>query len=119
MEGGKPLGDPPLVDRGLALVHRMSGIERASRMIGLGQRRAENRHHRIADELHHGPVLGDDRPVHLRPVLVQLVGEDGGIGIFGDRRVATDVGHQHGHHERFRFPDPAPFTPEFVRDARG
>src|SRR5256885_1208649 len=110
-------GGPTEIDRRLGVVHGPSRAERTLRMIGLRQRRAEDCHHRIANELHHGAVLGEDGSVHLGAVLVQLAGQDSGIRIFGNRRIATNVGHQHRDHERFRFADAAPFAPEFVRDA--
>src|SRR5438105_12274193 len=65
MEGGQTFGRPTQVDGGLRLVHCVGGIERASRVIGLGQRRAEDRHHRIADELHHRATVGEDGAVHF------------------------------------------------------
>ena len=77
-------------------MHRYRCRNRPVAVIVRGDRSAEDRHHCITDELHHRAVLVEDRPVHRRSVLVELAGEPARVRVFGDRRVATDVGHQHG-----------------------
>ena len=57
-------------------------------------RGAEHGHDRVADVLHDGAALAEDRPVHLGPVGVELRGQRRRVGVLGDRRVAADVGHQ-------------------------
>ena len=80
----------------LALVHRARRLQRAVGVVVLRERRAEHGHHRVADVLHHGAALGEDRVVHLGAVRVELPGEHGRVGALGDARVAAHVGHQHG-----------------------
>ena len=53
-EGGEALAHPALVDLGLAGVHARGRDDRAVGVVVTGHGRAEDRHHRVADELHHG-----------------------------------------------------------------
>jgi hypothetical protein len=86
-EGGQAVGRPAGVDTGLELMHRRRGGHRAVRVVGLRERRAEHRHDRVPDELHHGPALTEDGVVHRGPVGVELPGELAGVGALGDRRI--------------------------------
>ena len=79
-----------------AASHRPVGV------VVLRERRAEHRHHRVADVLHDRALLLEDGGVHLRPVLVELAGQHRGVGALGDAGVAADVGHQHGDLELAR-----------------
>ena len=50
-------------------------FERTLGVVGGRRGRPEHGHHRVADVLHHRAAVADDRPVHLRPVAVELRGE--------------------------------------------
>ena len=65
-KGGKPAVGPFDVERELRADHRDRGGERAIGVVVLRDRRAEARHHRVADELHDRAVLVEDRAVHQR-----------------------------------------------------
>jgi hypothetical protein len=60
---------------------------------------AEHGHHRIADVLHHRSAGGQDRPVHLGTVTIQLLSQQRRICVLADRPVSTDIAHQYGHVE--------------------
>ena len=72
------------------------GGQGAVGVVGLGERGPEDGHHRVAHELHDGPVLVEDGPVHGRPVGVELPGQLAGVGVLGDGGVRADVAHEHG-----------------------
>ena len=55
--------------------HRHCGRERAIGVVFLRDRRAEARHHRVADELHDRAAVGEDHVVHGGAVLVELIRE--------------------------------------------
>ena len=95
----------------------LGGGQRSFGVVGARHGCPEDRHHRITDVLHHGPTGAEDGTVHLRPVTVELLGEHGRVGVLGDRRVAADVAHQHGHLESLRLADAAPLGEQLVGDA--
>ncbi len=68
-------------------VHRASGRHRPLGVVGLRDRRAEHRHHRVADELHDRAALAEDGPVHRGAVHVELPGQLARVGVLGDGRV--------------------------------
>ena len=70
--GGSPRPAQSSSSAALCLQHRERGVEPVLRVVVLRHGRAEARHHRVADELHHGAVAVDDRPVHRGPMLVEL-----------------------------------------------
>ena len=82
-------------------------------------RRAEDGHDRIADELHDRAILLEDRAVHRRTVLVELAGQHARVGVLGDRRVPTDVGHQHGDGQLLGVPGRAALFEDLRCDAAG
>ena len=81
-------------------------------MVGLRERRAEDRHHRVADELHHGARLAQDGLVHRGPVRVELAGELARVGVLGDGRVGADIAHEDRHHDPFGLSDVPPLLPQ-------
>ena len=85
-ERRQPALGPLRVELDLRFDHRDRGGERAVGVVVLRDRRAEARHHRVADELHHGAVLVEDRVVHRGAVLVEQMRERARIGGLGDAR---------------------------------
>ena len=86
-ERRQAVGLPAAVDLRLQGVHVQRRGHRAVRVVGLRERRTEDRHHRVADELHHGARLAQDGLVHCGPVRVELPGELARVGVLGDGRV--------------------------------
>ncbi len=66
-------------------------------MVGLGDRCAEDCHHRVAHELHHGAALAQDGLVHRGTVRVELTGQLARVRVLGDGRVRADVAHHDCH----------------------
>ena len=118
-EGGQAVLLPRGVDLGLQAV----GVGRSPQgpvgVVGLGEGRAEHRHHRVAHELHDGAALAEDGLVHGRPVGVELPGQLAGIGVLGDGRVRADVAHQDGDLDHLGLPDVAAVPPQLLRQAAG
>ena len=66
------------------------------------------------------PLDAEDRPVHRGAVLVELARPAAvGRGALGDRRVAADVGHQHGDLELLGLADLAALLAELLGEAAG
>ena len=86
-------------------------------VVGLGERGSEDGHHRVAHELHDGPVLAQDGLVHGGPVGVELPGQLAGIGVLGDGRVGADVAHQDGHLDHLGLTDVAAIPPQLLRQS--
>ena len=78
------LFEPALVDLRLEGVHVERGADGSVGVVGLGDRRAEDRHHGIADELHDGTPFAKDRPVHCGAMRVELTGELARVSVLGD-----------------------------------
>ena len=55
------------VELALDVVHRDGGLHGAVGVVVLRERRAEHRHHGVADELHHGALGAEDRAGSSRP----------------------------------------------------
>jgi hypothetical protein len=77
----------------------------------------EDRHDRVADELHHRPALARDRAVHRSPVLVELSGQHARVGALSDGGVAADVRTQHRDLELIGLPDRTSLRAQQVGDA--
>ena len=65
--GSRPSASQPRSSVGLAAVHRRPRRQRAVGVVVLRERRAEHRHHRVADVLHDRAALVEDRACSSRP----------------------------------------------------
>jgi hypothetical protein len=73
------------------------GAGRMQGVIGVGERRAPEGHHRIADVFVDGPMLGLDMPADQSEMAVQEIGQRPRRVTQGDAREADDVGEHHRH----------------------
>ena len=83
-EGGQAGLAPALVQLGLARCIAAAALTARSAWSVWGNGGTEDGDDGVADVLHHGPLLGEDRAVHLAPVLVQLRGQHREIAALGD-----------------------------------
>ena len=118
-KGGRPALLPASVHLALGRVHGQRRRHGPVGVVGLRERRAEHRHHGVADELHHGAAVAEDGVVHGRPVLVELPGQVRRGDPLGDARVAADVAHQHGDLDLFGLADPSALDAQLLRQPAG
>ena len=88
---------PLIAETRAAVEHVERGVERALRIVLVGDRRAEHRHDGIAHELLHEAVVARDR---LGEGLEQRVLERAhllGVEPLGQRGETGDIGEEHGH----------------------
>ena len=88
-------------------------------VVGLRERGAEDGHDSIADELHDGAGLAENRLVHSGAVSAKLARELARVGMLGDGRVGPDVAHQHGHDDPLGLADRPRLLPELLGKPAG
>src|SRR3984957_18369452 len=118
-EGWQTLFIPAPVDSGLLVVHGQRRHDGPVRVIHLFERRAEDGHDGVPDELHDGPVLAEDGVVHGGPVHVELTGQLARVGVLGDGRVRADIAHEDRDDHPLGFPDLTPVPAQLLRQAAG
>ena len=94
---GRPSACPLRVQHVQPLRHRERRLHRVIRVRLVVQRRAEQRHHHVADELVERAAVLEHDLDHPREVLVQLRDERFRLAALGDRREAAHVREQHAH----------------------
>ena len=70
---------------------------RVVRMVGIVQRRAEQRHHHVADEFIDRSLVLEHDFDHAREVLIELADQFLGVSLLGHRGESADVGEQNRH----------------------
>ncbi len=87
---------------GVDLVHRQlhgqGGRRPSLGVVGMRERRAEDREDRVADELVDGAAMRDDDLGHAGEVAVEDLHDVSGIAVLGEPRIAAQVRHQDRHH---------------------
>src|SRR5438552_10885767 len=82
-------------------MHPIGGEQVLAGVIGDWLRGAEDRHHRIADELHDRAVLGQNGIAHRDAMFFQLTRQPARVRGFRNRRIAAYVGDQDRGHKPF------------------
>ena len=108
---------PSFIDGRLRLVHRFGGLQRLLGVIRFRQRGAKHGHDGITNELHDRATVRQDASIHLGAMLIQLMRQHRGVRIFRDRRVAANVRHQHGDHQRFGLANPSTLPAQLFRQS--
>ncbi len=108
-----------VVDLVLKSVHAGGRHDGAIGVVVTRHRGAEDRHHRVADELHDRSPFPNNGAIHRGAVGVELAGQLTGVGVLGDRGVRADVAHDDGHVEPFGFADAAALVAKFLGDSAG
>ena len=86
----------PEVERLQRVTHAEGGADGAERIIRPGDRRAEDRHHGVPDELVESTLLVEDLPDHQREVLVQQSDKVLRGVLFGEGGEAADITKENG-----------------------
>ena len=94
---GRPSAAHWLFSRASSLEHRQRRLDRVIGVIGIVERRREERHDHVADELVHGALVGEHDRHHRGEVLIELPDDRFGLAAFGDRREPADVGEENRH----------------------
>ena len=83
-------------DLGYRLLDRGRGTHGTRRLVTARDRRAEDRHHGVADVLVDAPAEAIDDAVDGAEIALEQRVHVFGIEAFGEPRVATEIGEQHG-----------------------
>ena len=111
--------NPALVDLRLSGVHGGGGGDRTVRVVRLGDRRPEDGHDRVPDELHHRAALSQDGPVHGGPVRVELAGQLARVGVLGNGRIGADIAHDDGDLHPLGLSDAPTLRAQLLRQSAG
>ena len=98
LEAGQATGGMLAVDVGHRGLHGQGAGGGALRVVGMRERRPEDREDGVADELVDRAAVLDHHVGHAGEVLVQHVHDVRGVALLGKARIAPEVGHEHGHH---------------------
>ncbi len=77
------------------------GADRPFRVVVVGDRRAPDGHHRVADELLDRAAVPADDVLALLEVARQELAHGFGVAAFGERRESDEIGEQDGHEAPF------------------
>ena len=78
------------------------GADRAFRVVVVGDRRAPDGHHRVADELLDGAAVAADDVLALLEVARQELADGFGVAALGEGREPDEIGEQDGDETTFR-----------------